>query len=182
MNFRPYFRADIQPRYSVSAGKINRLLLAIFILCGAFSSTQASAFAAQVKMLLSSPEPAELMDAKDALQNGEVVAMQDVKPEDFNGLFNVGVAKSRLASEAGGSYCVIAAGYDQKHIMHTYRGALVSMDNADPDCMTRFQKWADELPAWQADAAAALPSLVGNGPSGDAWTALLVNTESARNG
>jgi Bacterial Ig-like domain (group 3)/Bacterial lectin/Concanavalin A-like lectin/glucanases superfamily/Galactose oxidase, central domain len=175
------YRKPSFPAFCVLAGK-RSLFLLFFAFCIALSFGSSSALAARITMVSAQPAGQELSDAKKALQNGEIVAMQNVKPEVFSGRFNVGLAKSRKASDVGGSYCVIGAGYDQKHILHTYRGELVQPGNSDADCMTRFQKWADKLntlrPGTEAALAAAVGDAPGIGPSSDAWTALIVNTDS----
>ncbi len=158
------------------------LFLLLFVLCGVLGLGSSSALAARIAMVSAQPAGQELVDAKKALENGDVVAMQNVKPEVFSGLFNAGLATSRKASDKGGSYCVIGAAYDQRHILHTYRGSLVKAGSSDSDCMLRFQKWVDTLntlrPGTEAALAAAVGDAPGVGPSSDAWTALIVDTES----
>jgi hypothetical protein len=127
--------------------------------------------AVQVKLIPVAPSGNEIADAETTLQNGGIVAMQNVKPQIFGAIFNVGLASSSKPSDAGGSYCVIGAAYDQKHILRTYRGALVQSANPDAACMARFQKWADQLKAGGATTS-------DEGPSGGAWTPLSITTES----
>jgi hypothetical protein len=190
VNSKPGFDAPDRRQYSstfsILDGSKGTLLLLLLVACGVFGMASSSAFAARVTMVSAQSAGHELTGAKTALQNGDVVAMQNVKPQSFSGLFNVGLAASRKASDQGGSYCVIGAAYDQRRVLHTYRGELVRAGNSDADCMTRFHKWTDTLSTFQAEADAALQAAVGTspgtGPPAAAWTALIVNTETDRPG
>lgn len=147
------------------------MLLLVF--AGVMSLSASDALAATLRLVSPAPNAQELSDAKTALKNGEVVAMQNVKPEVFSGHFNAGLATSHKAGDKGGSYCVIGAAYDSRHVMHTYRGSLVRPGSTDADCMARFQTWADKLNTLQAGndmVQASVSDAPGNGPAADAWT------------
>jgi cytoskeletal protein CcmA (bactofilin family) len=157
-------------------GDLARLLLIVVALFGLCAATAEG----QITWLRAAHSAKDVANAKTALQNGGVIAMQDVRSADFSGIFNVGIATRRTAGAASASYCVIGAAYDASHVLHSYRGAMIKNGTTDSQCMLRFEKWANAVNTLQASARpnALVTATPSNGPPAAAWTALQVNTDS----